>query len=595
MGTSSPRTAESPFPFQTKFPSKLERFGYKCYFARLGVVSLATVYVPVLAIRCVTRHFLLTYKQWLFENPKKPSTTTKIWGALHYLLSLVSPSLKSCDALLPRQHIPALEQTVERYLSSIRPLHSKLELADIEAMAGEFLAREGRKLQTMTRLYGLFVDNYVTGFWESLATQAFRAARLAFVETQQQLAMDRQTFKPLGAGMICSSHLEKLYATTREPGEKIDFLRRYGLSRYILVLYNGGIYKVHVVDEKDRVYSVEELTDIFIELLARADSTIEGTEGRIAALTTDNRTQWYHNRRRFFEEIPKNAKALNVIESAIFAITLDSNDYGYDSERPELLSHFMRSMLTGNGANRWADKSLNHTVSRNGAFGSTSEHSVADGCELDAVHETFSFIENHVIGYPPLSEQQKREESFDFTDKRGLRFAERIEIEVPDEMAAEIERCYSTHLSVINNLHVASLAFRRWGKDRIKKCGCSPDAFMQMAIQLANYRDQGRFVLTYESASTRFYRNTRTETLRTVGEESCEFVRAMHDEAVDRTKRAEILRRACEAHVSRNRECMVGRGVDRHLFVLYVMAQATGTPSPFLDHCMQQEWLLSTS
>ncbi|GMR46360.1 hypothetical protein PMAYCL1PPCAC_16555, partial [Pristionchus mayeri] len=122
-----------------------------------------------------------------------------------------------------------------------------------------------------------------------------------------------------------------------------------------------------------------------------------------------------------------------------------------------------------------------------------------------------------------------------------------------------------------------------------------PDAFIQMAIQLANYRDQGRFVLTYESASTRFFRNSRTETLRTTGDESCAFVCAMHDEAVDRSKRAEILRLACEAHVLRNRNCMAGKGVDRHLFVLYVMAKASGIHSSFLDHYIQQEWLLSTS
>lgn len=42
-------------------------------------------------------------------------------------------------------------------------------------------------------------------------------------------------------------------------------------------------------------------------------------------------------------------------------------------------------------------------------------------------------------------------------------------------------------------------------------------------------QDQGRFVLTYEPASSRFYANSRTETLRSVTDESCEFVRAMED------------------------------------------------------------------
>lgn len=55
-------------------------------------------------------------------------------------------------------------------------------------------------------------------------------------------------------------------------------------------------------------------------------------------------------------------------------------------------------------------------------------------------------------------------------------------------MASEIDRCYATQVKANNNLDVSSLVFRDWGKDRIKQCGCSPDAFIQMAMQLANYR-----------------------------------------------------------------------------------------------------------
>uniref|UniRef100_A0AC35TMH0 Carn_acyltransf domain-containing protein n=1 Tax=Rhabditophanes sp. KR3021 TaxID=114890 RepID=A0AC35TMH0_9BILA len=54
----------------------------------------------------------------------------------------------------------------------------------------------------------------------------------------------------------------------------------------------------------------------------------------------------------------------------------------------------------------------------------------------------------------------------------------------------------------------------------------------ELAIQLAYFKDQGQFTLAYESASTRFFQNARTETLITVSEESCLFVRSMVDESV---------------------------------------------------------------
>ncbi|MFH4984970.1 hypothetical protein AB6A40_011679, partial [Gnathostoma spinigerum] len=108
-------------------------------------------------------------------------------------------------------------------------------------------------------------------------------------------------------------------------------------------------------------------------------------------------------------------------------------------------------------------------------------------------------------------------------------------------------------------------------------------------------KDKGKFVLTYESASTRFFQNARTETLRSVTNESCAFVKAMMDPNVSNDERIRLLRRASTVHTQKNRECMVGMGVDRHLFVLYIMSKITGLSSEFLDYYIKQPWLLSTS
>ncbi|GMS79873.1 hypothetical protein PENTCL1PPCAC_2048, partial [Pristionchus entomophagus] len=713
--SSGKKPVRPPFPLFTRFPSRIERAGYKLYnyldnslypvrpfyfgaavaasaayftrfedsssllqlvpkigestvaqYTRVGLISLTTAYMPVLFSRFILRHFYFKYKRWLYENPKKPSTLTKVWGVIRSLLSLTPPRLKSCDALLPSMPVPALEDTVERYLESIRQLHSKEELAAIEKMARDFLEGEGVKLQRFTKMYALFKDNYVTGFWEKYAylysrssllinssvahvdlfsdipaTQAFRAAHIVYIEFLSQLSIDRQTYSPLGAGIVCARHYEKMYAVCRVPGETIDHLENHGISRHIVVLHEGGIYKVNVVDDKDRIYTVDQLTDIFIELLTRPNAKVEGAEGRVAALTHDKRNDWHANRRRFFESIPKNKSALREMETAAFVIVLDpTNDWDYEPENPDSLSRFMKSMLTGEGSNRWTDKSLNYIIGKNGRVkrrrhfslsihffgwkrdnveiiyaktiesiwticipliwfqcGGTTEHSIADGSEFDHIMENFVWMENDIVDYPPLDVQLAREKSFNANEaKDRVKFAERIEIEVTEEMASEIDRCFSSHLDAARDMDMASLIYRPWGKGRIKKCGCSPDAFVQMAIQLANYRDQGRFVLTYEPASSRFYANSRTETLRSVTDESCLFVRAMEDGGMtDRSHRASLLRKACELHSTHNRDCMVNKGVDRHLFVLFVMSQATGTSSPFLNHYIQQEWLLSTS
>lgn len=51
-----------------------------------------------------------------------------------------------------------------------------------------------------------------------------------------------------------------------------------------------------------------------------------------------------------------------------------------------------------------------------------------------------------------------------------------------------------------------------------------------MALQLAYYRDAGRFSLTYEASMTRLFREGRTETVRPCTIESSAWVKAMQDE-----------------------------------------------------------------
>lgn len=63
----------------------------------------------------------------------------------------------------------------------------------------------------------------------------------------------------------------------------------------------------------------------------------------------------------------------------------------------------------------------------------------------------------------------------------------------------------------------------------MKKCKVSPDAYAQMAMQLAYYRDQGHFSATYESSMTRLFKHGRTETVRPVSEASVAFVHVMED------------------------------------------------------------------
>ncbi|PIO31725.1 hypothetical protein AB205_0093620 [Aquarana catesbeiana] len=83
--------------------------------------------------------------------------------------------------------------------------------------------------------------------------------------------------------------------------------------------------------------------------------------------------------------------------------------------------------------------------------------------------------------------------------------------------------------SLAEDVDFHTFPFKEFGKGLIKKCKTSPDAFIQIALQLAHYRDKGKFCLTYEASMTRLFREGRTETVRSCTIESSNFVKSMMD------------------------------------------------------------------
>lgn len=185
------------------------------------------------------------------------------------------------------------------------------------------------------------------------------------------------------------------------------------------MLYQGVLYKVEMCDTNNQLYGLVDLTKIFADIIER-DERDETTTGRIAALTADRRSlfpcdenaireTWAANRKRFFLEDQLNCDVLSVIESAAFTIAITDDEYGWSEvrvdkvsirtvqETPDGLSRQLLETLTGNGANRWADKSHNYVVSRNGRSGGTIEHSVGDGFEFDHVAENHYHAERYVL------------------------------------------------------------------------------------------------------------------------------------------------------------------------------------------------------
>ena len=148
---------------------------------------------------------------------------------------------------------------------------------------------------------------------------------------------------------------------------------------------------------------------------------------------------------------------------------------------------------------------------------------------------------------------------------------------------------------LLNDVDLHILIHDAFGKGFVKLCKTSPDAFIQMALQLAYFRDIGRHHHTYESSMTRLFREGRTETVRSCSIESADWVKSMTDPNATKEQKIKLFAKACDYHQTQYRDAMTGKGVDRHIFCLYVVSKYLELDISFLKEILSEPWRLSTS
>jgi hypothetical protein len=126
------------------------------------VVFGAGLYVVFVQIRQYTLKKLFSYHGWMYqEHGKDAGIIPKVWTGLVKIFVGSNPSLYSCQNLLPTLPVPSLDDTLQRYLRSVRPLYDDMEYKRMEKLAEEFKHTIGRKLQRYLWLKWLISTNYV--------------------------------------------------------------------------------------------------------------------------------------------------------------------------------------------------------------------------------------------------------------------------------------------------------------------------------------------------------------------------------------------------------------------------------------------------
>ncbi|XP_050422523.1 carnitine O-palmitoyltransferase 1, liver isoform-like isoform X2 [Adelges cooleyi] len=579
------------------------------------ILSLIFWLITIYMIR-YTLKLLFMYKGWMFEargGGKKVSTSTKLWALAVKLLSTSSkPLLYSYQGSLPKLPLPPVKQTMERYLRSVRPLLNDTEYESMVKLASEFENGIAVKLQRYLSLKSWWSSNYVSDWWEeyvylrsrtplivnsnfygidaimmhSTTVQAARGAMIIWQCLQYRRLIERQELEPIrlqGLVPLCSWQYERIFNTTRVPGAVSDKLVHYNDSRHIVVYHAGRYFKV-IIYYQNRILQPCEIEVQIQSILDNKEQPYTGEE-KVAALTAGDRTAWANARTEFFFK-GINRQSLDAIEKSAFVVALDDVPYEYDEKNSKKLDEYGRILMTGKGYDRWFDKSFTLCIGSNGRVGFNAEHSWADAPVMGHLWEHF-LCGDLVVGYQADGHTKGTPE---FEPPKPIRLQWNL-----DPALDAIEKSYQVALELVNDIDLRILAFSDYGKGFMKTAKISPDAYIQMALQLAYYRDAGKFSLTYEASMTRLYREGRTETVRPCTLESSAWVKCMLDPNTSLNERIQLLKEACAIHQKGYQDAMCGKGIDRHLFCLYVVSKYLEVESPFLNKVLSEPWRLSTS
>ncbi|XP_078324436.1 carnitine O-acetyltransferase-like isoform X4 [Crassostrea virginica] len=502
---------------------------------------------------------------------------------------------------LPKLPVPPLDQTLQKYLRSVRPLLTDDEYANTQKIVEDFKRDPGPKLQTLLEKRAQRETNWLSDWWTNTAYLEFRQPvtvnvspgvvfpKQSYTDKEGQLRftaklisglldyksmIDNQTLpvEKMGKQSLCMMQYYKILCGCRIPGKKRDTWVCYppdeaNPPKHVVIAHNNAFFFLEVYGSNNQPLSIEQ---IYEQLKNIVNQSME-PDIPVGILTTENRNKWA----KAYELLTKdkeNKASLQILQRSICVLCIDNKLP--ESAAGEEDSTAAKMMLHGGGseynsANRWCDKTLQFIVGKNGVCGLNYEHTTAEGPPIIS-------IVDHVLDYCSKNENMTTPAP-DLKPPKKLNF----NITYP-ELRENLKEAEENIDSLVKDVDLTVFKFTEYGKNFPKSQKLSPDSFIQMAFQLAYFRLYSKPCATYETASLRQFQLGRTDTIRSCSIESLEFSKGMMDPTLSKQKKAELLKKAVTGHKNYVAEAVKGQGIDRHLLGLKLAALQNNMKVPAL-------------
>jgi len=409
---------------------------------------------------------------------------------------------------------------------------------------------------------------------------------------------------------LCSTQYKYMFHACRIPQRDHDAYRLYFPDETkdppsVVIACRGQFFSVPHSAAGDVYQSyTQQQWRIILQTIVDQTKDTQSLPPSVGWLTGMNRNDWAQVRDVLLNQGGQlMQKALKSLECSMFMLCMDV-DEEIDTDRDRALQFWVgRSDRTPSEYhNRWYDKSAAIIVTKNGMLGFQGEHSMLDGmpfvdfCDAMVAKGT---VKDDCFDNNSESIQQDRlprvtnifQEAFKALNPQAKSAIDNCLVKAKNDLTL-----------LIGDYEWDVQHYQEYGSDFMKQARCSPDAYTQMAMQLASYRMFGRPLATYESTQVRRFLHGRTETTRTVSPESLAFCEAMSKNEEDteelRAHRYQLLQEACSSHVVYIRDALQGQGVDRHFFGLNMSIQDGEAKPDLFSHPLfesSKHFRLSTS
>ncbi|XP_040013097.1 carnitine O-acetyltransferase [Xiphias gladius] len=520
---------------------------------------------------------------------------------------------------LPRLPVPPLQQTCERYITALEPIVEVDELKYTKELVQEFqkAGGVGERLQRGLEKRSRNTENWLSEWWVGVAYLEYRLPvvvhsspglvlpRMNFSDKQGQIRfaakliagvldfktmIDNETLpvEYMGGKPLCMNQYYEVLSSCRIPGLKRDSVVNHAKSspppKHIIVVHNFQFFVLDVYNCDGTLLTGDQL---FVQLERICSASLQTNAEPVGILTTQHRDSWGKAYINLIKD-KTNKDSVSAIQRSIFTVCLDG-------AMPEVSDEMYRSsaaiqMLHGGGpqwnsGNRWFDKTLQFIIGEDGTCGANYEHAPAEGPPIVALID-------HVVEFTRKPEMVQR-------PMVPLPMPQKLHFNITPEIKKDIEEAKQSMTILAQDLDMRVMVFGHFGKNVPKAHQMSPDAFIQMALQLAYYRMYKCSCATYESASLRMFRLGRTDTVRSASGASAAFVKAFDDPSKQNTEKVDLMEKAVKAHRSYTNMAIRGQAIDRHLLGLKMQAvdEKLSMPDIFKDvaYAKALHYQLSTS